>query len=115
MLPDRALQPWDVLEMDFMSLGVKSLTNNEYLLLVVDKASRFPFAFPLPSKQADGVARQLLQLCLTFGVPKAIRCDGGKEFNAIVIQHLCRWLRADTQYGPADHPRAQGSVELLGS
>ena len=115
MLAGRAIQPWDVLEMDLMSLGVKSLSNNEYLLLVVDKASRFPFGFPLSSKQADGVARQLLQLCLTFGVPKAIRCDGGKEFDAVVIQHLYRWLKADIQYGSADHPRAQGSVKRLGS
>ena len=60
MLRGRALEPWDILEMDLLSLGVKSLDKNEYLLQVADKASRFPFAFPLPSKQADGVAWQLL-------------------------------------------------------
>ena len=114
MLPGRAIQPWEVIEIDLMSVGVESLSHNKYLLLVVDKASRFPFAYPLPSKQADGVARQLLELCLTLGVPKVIRSDGGGEFEARCIQHLCRWLRADIQYGPADHPRGQGSVERLG-
>lgn len=40
-----------------MALGVKSLVSNEYLLLVVDKASNFPFALPvLPCKEADDVA-----------------------------------------------------------
>ena len=95
MLPGRAIQPWEVIEIDLMSVGVESLSHNKYLLLVVDKASRFPFVYPLPSKQADGVARQLLELCLTLGVPKVIRSDGGGEFEARCIQHLCRWLRAD--------------------
>ena len=79
------------------------------------KALRFPFTFPLLSKHADRVARQLLQLCLTFGVPKAIRADGSREFPADVIQSLRRWLKAKLLCGPADHPRAQGCVERLGS
>lgn len=74
-----------------------------HFLLVVDKASRFPFAYPSPSKQAEGAARHLMQLCLRFKVTHAIRCGGGGDFEARYIQHLCTWLRADIQYGPADH------------
>lgn len=45
ILPGKAIQPWDVLEMDMMSLVLRSRTSSEYyLLLVVDKASSFPFA-----------------------------------------------------------------------
>ena len=114
MLPGRAIEPWEVLEVDLLRIGTPSLAGNKYLLLAVDKASKFPFAYPLPSKQAEGVARHLMQLCLTLGITKVIRRDGGGEFDARCIQHLCRWLRADICYGPADHPRAQGSVERLG-
>ena len=53
-------------------------------------------------------------MCLTFGVPKAISCDGGAEFGAQVVRHLCRWLKADIRSGSADHPRGQGAVERLG-
>lgn len=81
---------------------------------MIDKASKLPFSFPLPSKQANGVARKLFQLCLTFGVPEDIRCDGGKDFGATIIQHLCQWLNADIQLGPADHLRTQRTVEKLG-
>lgn len=76
MLSGQAIQPCDVLEMDWMSLDIESLENNEYLLLMVDKASRFPFSFLLPPKHADGTVRELLQLCLTFGVSKSIGPDG---------------------------------------
>lgn len=97
-----------------MRVGVTPLTTNEHLLLVVDKASKFSSAFPLPLKQAEGVARELLYLCLTFRVPRVIQCDGGRKvFGAIAIQHLFRWLKARIQSDPTDHPRAQTNVERL--
>ena len=52
--------------------------------------------------------RALAELCLTFGVPKAISCDGGGEFGSQVVRHLCRWLKADIRFGPADHPVDKG-------
>ena len=114
MMPGRPLEPWDELQIDILKIDTPSLTGNNYILLVVDRASKFPFGFPLETKQAVGVARVLVELCLTFGVPRTIRCDGGSEFGAEVVKHLCRWLRADIVFGAADHPRGQGSVERLG-
>lgn len=85
------------------------------LLLAADKASKFPSAFPLQSKQPEGVTREPLQfLCLTARVPKIIRCDRGKELGATVIPRMCRWLKAGIQLGPAEHPQAQGSLQRLG-
>lgn len=55
-------------------------------MLAVEMASKFSCALSLPLKQAEGVAGKLLQLCMTFGVPKFRRCDEGKELRAIVIQ-----------------------------
>ena len=82
---------------------------------MVDNASTFLFAYPLPSKEAQGVARILLDLCLTFGVPSFIMADGRGEFTAAVIEHLCRWLKVPIEFGPADHPRGQRSVERTGA
>lgn len=114
MMPARPLEPWDELQMDILKIDTPSDSGNVYILLVVDRASKFPFGFPLPSKEATGVASKLIELCLTLGVPKVISCDGAKEFGAEVVTHLCRWLRADIRVGPADHPRSQGAVERLG-
>lgn len=41
MLPGRAIEALDILEMGMISLILKLLTRNRYLLHVVDKASRF--------------------------------------------------------------------------
>ena len=104
-----------MLEVDLEKFPNKSEAGNEYLLLAVDKASKFPFAYPLPSKEAHGVAPLLVDLCLTFGVPSFIRADGGGEFTAAVMEHVCRWLRVPIKFGPADHPRGKVSVERVGA
>ena len=85
MLPGRVIEPWEVMEIDVASVGTESRNGSRYLLLAVDQASKFPFAFPLPSKEVEEVACHLLQLCLTFGVPRVIRSDGGGEFEARCI------------------------------
>ena len=92
---------------------MKSDVGNKVLLVAVDKASKFLFAFPLPTKEALGVARTLLEGMLTLGLPLYVRSDPGSEFTAEVIRHLCKWLNVTIAYGPADHPRARGTVERL--
>lgn len=47
ILSGKVIQPQDVLEMALMTLLEKSLTNNDFLLVPVDKAFRFAFACPL--------------------------------------------------------------------
>lgn len=86
MLPSPAIQADDVLETGYMSLDVGSLINNEYSLLMLDKPSRRSFVSPLPSKQENGVARQLLQLRRTFRVRDGVRADRGQMFTADLIQ-----------------------------
>lgn len=40
-----------------------------------------PFAYPFPSEQVEGVARHLLELYLTLGLPNVIWSDEGGEFG----------------------------------
>ena len=115
MLPARFLEPWEVLEIDIQNMRHASAGANKYLLLVVDKTSKCPFAYPIASKEAIKVARHLLELCLTFGTPVSIRSDAGGEFFADVVKHLCRWLKMEINSGPANHPRGQGALERPGS
>lgn len=114
MMPARLLQPWEVLQMDISDMKVKSLKGNQYLLVIVDRASKYLIAYPLPTKEALGVSRRLLEVLTTFGLPLAIRTDPGSENIAQVTQHLCKWLKVSLDLGPANHPRAQGAVERMG-
>ena len=114
MLPSRFLRLGEVLEVDIQDMGVKSDAGSKVLLVAVDKASNFLFAFSLPTKEALGVARKLLEVMLTFWLPLYVRDDPGFEFTAEMKPHLCKWLNVTIAYGPADHSCAQGTVERLG-
>ena len=87
---------------------------HKHPLVIVDRASKFLFAYPLPNETAENVIKKLLELPLTFGIPLSLRSDPGTGFTAEVVQHLCKWLNVTIGYGPIDHPRAQGAVEKLG-
>ena len=95
-------------------MGARSEAGNKYLLIIVDRASKFLFAYPLPNKTVENVAKKLLELLLIFGIPLSLPSDPGTEFTAKVVHHLCKWLNVTTDYGSTDHPRAQGAVEKLG-
>ena len=56
--------------MRIYEMGARSEAWNKYLV-VVDRANKFMFANPLPNKTAENVARKLLELLLTFGIPLA--------------------------------------------
>ena len=113
MRPD-PLEPWEEMQIAILKIDTPSLSGYKYLLPVEDQASKFPIGFPLEAKQAQGLALVVTELCLTIGVPRVIRCDGGEECGAEVMTHLCRLLRAELVVGPADHPRGQGAVEKWG-
>ena len=95
-------------------MGARSEAGNKHLLVIGDRVSKFMFAYPLPNKTAENVAKNLLELLLTFEIPLSLRSDPGTEFTAEIVQHLCKWLNVTINYGPTDHPRAQGIVEKLG-
>ena len=109
----RFLRRWEVLEMDIQDLKQELRDGNRYLLVVVDRASKFLFAYPLTSTDATGASRKPLELLLAFGVPLSIRSDAGEEFKAQVVKLLCHWLKMSIDYDPANHPRAQGAVERV--
>ena len=101
--------------MGIHDIGARSKAGNKHLLVIVDRASKFLFTYPLPNKTAENVAKKLLELLLTFGIPLSLRSDPGTEFTAEVVQHLGKWLNVTIDYGPTVHPRAQGAaVERLG-
>ena len=53
LLPARAVEPGGVVKVDLLRIGATSLPGNAHILLAIEKASKFPFAFPIPSKRAD--------------------------------------------------------------
>ena len=70
-------------------MGARPKAGNKYLLVVVNRTSKFLFAYPLPNKTADNIVKKLLELLLTFGIPLSLRSDPGTMFTAEVGVNMC--------------------------
>ena len=58
---------------------------NHYLLIVIDKVNKSIFAFPLPTKEAFGGTKTLLDVVHTSGLPVPLRNDPEIRFTAEVV------------------------------
>ena len=77
MLSARFLRRWAVLELDIRNFHQVSSNGNRYLLVVVDRASKFLFGYPLASKGAMEVSCKLMELMACRSQSGAI--EGGSS------------------------------------
>ena len=106
----KSLRPWDRISIDFKGpLSGK----HKYLLIVVDKFSRFPFAFLCSNMTTETVMQCLSELFCLFGYPLYVHSDRGASFMS---QELKRYL---TERGIASskttpyHPTGNAQCERI--
>jgi hypothetical protein len=68
----------------------QSLPDGKYkwILNYQDHHTKFISLFPLESKQVVEVAFNLINIFLTFGAPKVLQSDNGREFVNSVINEI---------------------------
>jgi len=78
----------------------------QYILSVVDSATRYLWLLPLRHKTADEVAAVLCeQVILRVSCPSAIITDQGNEFSGAVVQAVCDKLGITRLRTSGYHPR----------
>ncbi|XP_072896249.1 protein NYNRIN-like [Hemitrygon akajei] len=106
--------PWQEICMDFTDMGARLRTpkNHRYLLVIVDRFSRWVEAFPTRAEDGETVVNVLTQeLIPRYGVPTKICTDNGTHFKN---EHLARVegvLGITHRFGSVYHPESQGLVE----
>jgi hypothetical protein len=98
--------PWNHLGIDFIGpISPTSHTGNKYILTVSDYFTKWVAAFPLPTKEASGVADTLLKLFMTMGLPKTITTDQGREFKNGLNEKLMKSLNIKHHLITPYHPQ----------
>ena len=82
-----------------------------YAIVIVDKFSRWPMAYPLRSMNARAVCDALLQVFMTFSIPKVISSDCGSNFTSKLTQEFLKRLGCSPRFNTPGHPEASGLVE----
>ena len=89
--PVLAGAPYERWYIDLTGPHPKSDRGHVYILTCIDGFTKWAEAFPLRNKEADTIARVLVEQVFTrFGVPLSILSDQGKEVDGKVMQEVCR-------------------------
>ncbi|XP_041435978.1 uncharacterized protein LOC121399407 [Xenopus laevis] len=105
-------EPFQRVAVDLVGpLSRPSRTGKQYILTVVDYATRYPEAVALKKIDAPAVADALIQIFTRVGFPSEILSDQGPQFMSQLLQ--CLWQRCgvtslrSTPY----HPQTNGLCE----
>ena len=84
---------------------------NRYILTIVDFASRYPEAVPLPNIETTTVAEALVEVFCRTGVPQEILSDCGSQFTSDLMREISRLLSIKQLTTTPYHPACNGLVE----
>lgn len=82
-----------------------------FLLVVVDVATKFVWLRPLRNKEDTTLARVFFELCCDFGFPRVLQSDNGTEFVNRLVNALWSLAGVDARTITPYHPRANGAAE----
>lgn len=93
---------------------------NKYILTIQDELTKFSEAFALPNKEANTVARVLVEeYFMRYGISKEVATDQGTEFMNSTMNSVCKLLKVKKLESTAYHHESIGALEnshkLLGS
>ncbi|HMK58804.1 MAG TPA: RNase H-like domain-containing protein [Nitrososphaeraceae archaeon] len=96
---------------DLIGPLVKSDRGHQYVLTLIDEATRFPECVALKKIDTSTVADALLSIFSRVGIPTEIRSDQGKQFTSEQMQEVCRLFSIKQLFNTPYHPQNSGVVE----
>ena len=106
-LPER---PWAKLAVDFWG----PLPSDEYLLVMIDKYSRYPEVEIVSGTSAKAVVPHIDKIFATHGFPDKVQTDGGPPFNGsgshLYYQYM-KWAGVESKPVSQEDPEANGLAE----
>lgn len=80
---------WELIGIDLTGPLPKTVDGFQYILTATDYFSKWVEAFPLKSKSAAEVGRNICSIIYRHGCPKRILSDQGREF----VNELCAYFK----------------------
>ena len=107
-------EPNEEIQMDFAGpIPFKNNIQNNYILVTVDRLSRYPHAETFHNCDTDTAIDYLERYCKIHGIPRSIRCDQAQAFKAKEFEIFCKNKNIKLILAPAGDHRGTGMVERL--
>lgn len=105
--------PMRELVIDFTDM-IRPVGGKRYMLVIVDRFSRWVEACPTKRKDASSVAKFLCREVIPrWGLPDRISSDNGKEFVDKTVKLILQKLGIKQRFGAVYHPQSQGICERM--
>ena len=89
----------------------RSERKSRYILTMIDYATRYPEAVPLPGIETERVAEALVEMFSWVGNPDEMLTDCGSQFSAEVMKEVSRLLSLKQITTTPYHPICNGLIE----
>ena len=100
--------------MDFGGpIPIKDNIKSNYILVTVDRLSRYPHAEPFNNCDTKTVIDYLDSYYKVLGIPRSIRCNQAQSFKAKEFGIYCKHKNIKLILAPAGDHRGTGMVERL--
>ena len=108
------VEPSEEIQMDFAGpIPYKNNTQNNYILVTVDRLSRYPHAEIFNNCDTNTAIEYLESYWKDHGIPRSIRCDQAQAFKAKEFNIFCKNENIKLILAPAGDHRGNGMVERL--
>ena len=97
--------PQQIVPMDILGPFPESQEGNKYILVMSDSLTRWVEAYALQNKLVD-------EFFFRFG-PEQLHSDQGRNFEAEVVQEICKLLEIVKTRTSSYHPQSDGLVERM--
>ena len=107
--------PWQIVAMDAIGpISPKSAAGHAYILTMTDFFTRYIEAVPLRNITAESCARKFVKyIVLRHGCPQRLLSDKAQNFNADLMQEICKLLQIKKISTTAFHPAGDGLCESV--
>jgi hypothetical protein len=106
--------PWTHIAIDH--IGPFPMTNggNMYILVIVDRFTRYAEAFACTDESASTTASIIIdKIICRYGFPQVLLSDRGSGFTSILMQQILKVLSIKKIKTTAYHPKSNGGVEII--
>ena len=111
-----ATYPFQVVGVDIFGPLPPTLLGNRYVVVIVDRFSRWVELTAVPDILAETIADVVVnELIFRHGCPTQLLTDRGSPFTARLFKRICQRLQVDKVFTTAYHPQTNGRVERFNS
>ena len=104
-------EPFSRVLMDVVGPLPRTSGGNQYMLTIMDMATRFPEAIPLRSVKTPVIARELIKFFTKFGLPCEVQSDQATYFTSHTMKEVLKELGIQQIHSSTYHPQSQGALE----